>query len=65
MGTMATRICYNCPEMMAMGLRHQHVCNCGHHHDDHVSMGGCKECKCERYDQTQLKVPGKPVKVKK
>lgn len=39
------------------------VCDCGHHHNDHISLGGCihrndtgqLDCGCEGYSQRKLR----------
>lgn len=43
---------------------HKYVCDCGHHHNDHNSSGGCIAklgevmCSCEGYSQKTQRLPG-------
>lgn len=47
-----TRICPHCITMEDTGTSHSRNCHCTHHHADHIFGGGCKICKCDRYDQS-------------
>lgn len=41
------QVCYRCDTV------HTRVCKCTHTHYEHIAGGGCKLCKCDRYDATK------------
>lgn len=43
---------------------HTYVCDCGHRHDRHNRMGGCKyeSCSCECYSQKHQRLPSETTK---
>lgn len=54
--------CKHCPTH-----EHKYVCDCTHSHDNHNYAGGCrvKGCKCERYSQVLMWLPGQKAKEQK
>ncbi len=49
-----------CRHCDVMSEPHTYVCNCGHHHSDHIFAGGCliDDCPCSGYDQRRQCKPG-------
>ncbi len=43
-----------CKHCVTMPFPHKYICNCGHEHNDHGFGSGCRKCRCDRYDQSQL-----------
>jgi hypothetical protein len=48
-------LCRHCPNSRP----HKFVCDCGHHHNQHVFGAGCikRNCSCDRYSQVKQRKP--------